>query len=83
MAIKKILSEKKSQVEVYTKLLKKLIEDQKNQWIPCPIGNFTEESEKVEVNNKDIAQYNLSIYFGDNTYGKKEYYLYVIFSKYI
>ena len=76
-AIKKVLTEKKNQIEIYTKLIRKLVEDQKNPWIPCPIGQTIYEVEKVEVTNPDVVKDQIKIYFGKNTYLKKDYYLYV------
>lgn len=81
-SIKKVLSEKKGQVDLYSRLVKKLLEDQKNLWIPCPLGTTTEEIEKVEVINEDISPTQIEIYFGKNTYNK-DYYLYIDFRKFL
>ena len=77
--IKTAIEQKKKRIETYEKILRKLIDDQKNPWIPPPLFGYEEETEKIEVVNEDIPQFTMEIYIGKNNYLKENSYLYLEF----
>lgn len=76
--IKKMINDKKQKIENYDKIIKKIIELSKNQWVPPPLFSLGQEDEKIEVINSDIPQYCLKLSIGKNNYLKDGSYINLI-----
>lgn len=78
-SIKQTIEQKKKKVEVVQNIIQKLLSDQKNPWIPCPLFSYEEEEEKVEVINENIKEYVIAVSIGKNTYDKSSTYIHLEF----
>lgn len=80
-AAMKDLQDRKNKVEFYTKLIAKLTEYAKNQWVPAPLFSYVEEEEQIEKINEEIEASTVDIYIGKSTYDKDNAYLMVTIRK--
>lgn len=79
--MKKTISEKDSKVEKYEKLIKMLMDNLKNTWVPCPLTTMVEEEEKIEKLNENIPEHSIEISLDSTNYKEESAYLLVNLSK--